>query len=272
VRLAAYIVDSVIVSIVTYGVLFGLILVIALMYGSSSSSYNTVFAVIYILWLLFTIIFTLLYFAYQESSPKQATIGKQLMGLVVTDYEGRIISFGTALGRYLAKILSALTLCIGFVMIGFTEKKQGLHDFIVKTYVVKKAEPNTIVIFLVIGIFAFTILIIFAAVIAAFVFGMAGNISKTIVVAATAQQPDSNHIVITYQGSQDADNLREIAITVTDSCGNTQTKSIGAASQSIPLQVGSTSEFSGSFSGKDHVVATGIFSDSTHQVILDNYI
>ena len=48
------------------------------------------------------------------------------------------------------------------------------------------------------------ITVILAAVIAAFVFGMAGNISKTKVVAATAQQPDATHIVVTYQGGQDA--------------------------------------------------------------------
>jgi archaeal type IV pilus assembly protein PilA len=254
-------------------VLFGLILIFAMMSGSSSGSSAAFFGVIYILWFLFTIIFTVMYYAYQESSDKQATIGKQLMGLMVTDYEGRTISFGTAVGRYLAKILSALIICIGFFMIGFTEKNQGLHDYIVKTYVVKKAEPNTIVVFLVIGIFLFIVVtIVLAAVIAAFVFGMAGNISKTMVVAATVQQPDSSHIVITYQGGQDADKLRDIAITVTDHSGNIQTRTIGPAYQSTSVQVGSTSEFSGSFSGKDHVVATGTFSEGTQQVILDTYI
>ena len=48
------------------------------------------------------------------------------------------------------------------------------------------------------------ITVILAAVIAAFVFGMAGNISKTKIVAATAQQPAANSIVVTYQGGQDA--------------------------------------------------------------------
>ena len=48
------------------------------------------------------------------------------------------------------------------------------------------------------------ITVILAAVIAAFVFGMSGNINKTKVVAATAQQPDATHISITYQGGQDS--------------------------------------------------------------------
>ena len=48
------------------------------------------------------------------------------------------------------------------------------------------------------------ITVILAAVIAAFVFGMSGNISKTKIVAVTAQQPDSKYITVTYQGGQDA--------------------------------------------------------------------
>ena len=63
------------------------------------------------------------------------------------------------------------------------------------------------------------ITVILAAVIAAFVFGMAGNISKTKVVAATAQQPDANHIVVTYQGGQDAATCTGVMWTVTASTG-----------------------------------------------------
>jgi len=78
------------------------------------------------------------YFAYMESSEKQATFGKQALGLIVTDMDGGRISMGTAIIRYLAKILSAIILLIGFFMVFFTEKKQGLHDIIAKTLVIKK--------------------------------------------------------------------------------------------------------------------------------------
>lgn len=77
------------------------------------------------------------YFAYMESSEKQATFGKQALGLIVTDMDGGRISMGTAIIRYLAKILSAIILLIGFFMVFFTEKKQGLHDIIAKTLVIK---------------------------------------------------------------------------------------------------------------------------------------
>jgi len=79
-----------------------------------------------------------LYEALMTSSSKQATVGKMVFGLVVTDMLGRRISFAHATGRFFAKFLSGpLTLMIGFIMAGFTERKQALHDFIASTYVLK---------------------------------------------------------------------------------------------------------------------------------------
>lgn len=78
------------------------------------------------------------YFVYLESSWRMATFGKQAMGLVVTNMDGSQLSIQTASIRYVAKIISAVILYIGFIMIGFTEKKQGLHDMIANTLVVKK--------------------------------------------------------------------------------------------------------------------------------------
>jgi uncharacterized RDD family membrane protein YckC len=79
-----------------------------------------------------------LYYALLESSSWQATLGKKALGLEVTDLEGRRISFGRATGRFFAKIISALILWIGFIMAGFTEKKQALHDMIAGTLVIRK--------------------------------------------------------------------------------------------------------------------------------------
>jgi uncharacterized RDD family membrane protein YckC len=78
-----------------------------------------------------------LYYAGMESSARQATVGKMALGLTVTDLSGERISFLRATGRYFAKILSAIILGIGFIMVAFTEKKQGLHDMIAGTLVVK---------------------------------------------------------------------------------------------------------------------------------------
>jgi uncharacterized RDD family membrane protein YckC len=80
-----------------------------------------------------------LYFAAFESSPWQATPGKKILNLAVTDMAGHRISFARASGRHFGKILSILVLLMGFVMIGFTQKKQGLHDMIAGCLVVKKS-------------------------------------------------------------------------------------------------------------------------------------
>jgi uncharacterized RDD family membrane protein YckC len=79
-----------------------------------------------------------IYFAYMESSPRQATLGKAALGLMVIDGEGHRISFLRATGRWLGKLISWAILGFGFYLIGFTEKKQALHDLIADTRVVYK--------------------------------------------------------------------------------------------------------------------------------------
>jgi uncharacterized RDD family membrane protein YckC len=71
------------------------------------------------------------------SSDRQATVGKIAVGLKVTDLYGQRISFARATGRHFAKILSAMVLFIGYIMVAFTERKQGLHDILAGTLVVK---------------------------------------------------------------------------------------------------------------------------------------
>jgi uncharacterized RDD family membrane protein YckC len=78
----------------------------------------------------------LLYLAIMESSDRQASFGKLAMGLKVTDVHGERISFWRAIGRELAKIISSQTFCIGFIIAGFSERKQALHDVIARTLVV----------------------------------------------------------------------------------------------------------------------------------------
>jgi uncharacterized RDD family membrane protein YckC len=79
-----------------------------------------------------------LYFTLMESSSNQGTLGKMALGIVVTDLDGRRISWGRANARYWSKLISAFIFCIGYIMAGFTEKKQALHDMIAGTLVVTK--------------------------------------------------------------------------------------------------------------------------------------
>lgn len=78
-----------------------------------------------------------LYYGVLQSSVWQASVGKKAVGLKVVDENSERLSFGRASGRYFGKILSSAILGIGYLMVGWTEKKQGLHDMIATTYVVK---------------------------------------------------------------------------------------------------------------------------------------
>lgn len=79
-----------------------------------------------------------LYYSFMESSEKQGTVGKLVVHIKATDISGNRLSFWHATGRHFGKILSSVILGIGFLMVIWTEKKQGLHDIIAKTLVVKR--------------------------------------------------------------------------------------------------------------------------------------
>jgi flagellin-like protein len=106
------------------------------------------------------------------------------------------------------------------------------------------------------------ITVILAAVIAAFVFGMAGGISNTKNVAATAAQQGANTIIVTYQGGQDAADLSLVSVNFRD----------GTIIDMVGTAVGTTVIDGGATPGQDHVVATATFTDGSKQVILDTYV
>ena len=88
--------------------------------------------------IVLTFALIVLYYTIMETSKFQATVGKLAVGLKVTDSNGEKLDFTKALVRNLCKIISSMILFIGYIMAGFTEKKQGLHDIIAGTLVVKK--------------------------------------------------------------------------------------------------------------------------------------
>ena len=127
IRLVAYIIDAILLSIVV-GVLaslFGLNLM-----ETNWERYDPTIN-------LLSFVIGWLYFALMESSERGATVGKMALGLRVVTSNGQRLSFMNATGRYFAKIVSAIILFIGFIMIGFTDKKRGLHDMIAGTLVIK---------------------------------------------------------------------------------------------------------------------------------------
>jgi uncharacterized RDD family membrane protein YckC len=70
------------------------------------------------------------YTALLESSARQATLGQQVMGLRVTDLEGRRITFLRATGRYYAQFLSVLLCGVGYLFNLWTSRRQTLHDLV----------------------------------------------------------------------------------------------------------------------------------------------
>lgn len=81
------------------------------------------------------------YYTLLESSTWQATLGKRLLHMRVTDEAGRRISWGRANGRYFGKILSSLGLGIGYLWIAFSARHQGWHDVLAHTLVVRTDGP-----------------------------------------------------------------------------------------------------------------------------------
>lgn len=122
-RMAAYIIDTVIYGIISYAIAFMLGILLAL--TTSANPDGLAFSLIS---MLITLGCYLTYYVGTESSAWQATIGKKIMGLKVTDVYGRRISFWRSLGRNLGMIISGIILFIGYLMCFWTQKKQCLHD------------------------------------------------------------------------------------------------------------------------------------------------
>lgn|GEM_PF-1720263 len=134
IRVLSYIIDTLIMSVIfcPLGFLVGAAGVASGMDGDSPemTGANLILNVV-------SVIVGWLYFGFMESSSWQATLGKKLLKLKVTDMNGQRLSFANATGRYFAKILSGMICGIGFIMVAFTDKKQGLHDMLASTLVVK---------------------------------------------------------------------------------------------------------------------------------------
>ena len=85
-----------------------------------------------------------LYHALMLSSRRQATLGMLALKIVATDRNGNRLSFGRATARHFAKVLSWITLGIGFPFQIFTAKRQAAHDLISGSLVLVRVDKKTI--------------------------------------------------------------------------------------------------------------------------------
>jgi uncharacterized RDD family membrane protein YckC len=148
-RFVAYLIDGVVISLGLVLILIPLIFLTGL--GALLSQIHPqdelndagVLLIIGVIFLFLTVglAVTWLYHALMESSEWQATVGKKALGLVVTDMAGRRVSFGRATGRHFAKIVTNMVPAfIGYIMAGFTEKKQALHDMMAGCLILRRGN------------------------------------------------------------------------------------------------------------------------------------
>ena len=146
-RFLAFLIDNVVMGIAFVLILIPLIFLTGLggFIGTihPDEDFNDVgiFMLIGLIFLAATVslVFTWLYHALMESSEWQATVGKKVLGLVVTDMTGRRVSFWRATARHFAKIITNMVPAfIGYIMAGFTEKKQALHDMLAGCLVLRR--------------------------------------------------------------------------------------------------------------------------------------
>ncbi|MEA5668307.1 RDD family protein [Stenotrophomonas sp. MH1] len=139
-RVAAYCIDSVIVGMVggVIAMVIGMVLGIGMAGLGDSDAAGVGMIMVQLLTNLISMAISAAYYAGFHASAGMATLGKMAVGIKVVRLNGDRMTLARAIGRYFATILSALTLCIGYVMAAFTERKQGLHDMICDTLVVDK--------------------------------------------------------------------------------------------------------------------------------------
>lgn len=148
-RFVAYIIDSIIIGAVYWVMSIPIFAIFGISQANEMQNidnmseaeamgmFGTIMALSGATTFLITVI-AILYWSLMESSKYQATVGKIALGLKVTDMDGKNLDFVKALVRNVCKIISSMIMGIGYIMAGFTEKKQGLHDIIANTLVVKK--------------------------------------------------------------------------------------------------------------------------------------
>ena len=145
-RLVAAIIDGVLIGIVNLIILVPFLGLVGLTAAARASDVDMesqgtglMIALLstYLISMLAVAVAGWLYFALMESSTRGATLGKMALGLRVVDMNGSQIGFGRATGRYFGKLLSGVIFFIGYIMAGFTQQKQALHDIIAGCLVVR---------------------------------------------------------------------------------------------------------------------------------------
>ena len=127
-----FIVDVIVVAMASRGILF------SMQYFSSMQAVSKMPANQMLdLEVFFNAVF-LLYNTICEASGMKATFGKRAFGLIVVNADGEGMNLPTAIVRSFGKVVSLFFWGLGFLSALWTEHRQALHDFLAKTYVIRK--------------------------------------------------------------------------------------------------------------------------------------
>jgi len=135
VRVGASLIDTLLLLIISYPIL-------GLIYGEGYWSGTQVIAGFWDLILTYILpaMAIVLFWIYKSATP-----GKMALKLTIVDADtGGKPTTGRLIGRYLAYYLSALPLCLGFIWVGIDKRKQGWHDKLARTVVVRDLSKDTV--------------------------------------------------------------------------------------------------------------------------------
>ena len=143
-RFVAYLIDAVILGAVAACLGFGLSSVTAS--GARGDVISGANLAVQCLSILIALVYFVVFWATSGQTP-----GKMALGIKVIGTDGSPVTWGKAVLRYIGYIISGLVFYLGFIWIAFDAKRQGWHDKIASTYVVRKDtqfsanQPITIV-------------------------------------------------------------------------------------------------------------------------------
>lgn len=132
-RLVAYIIDDIIVlvGIVIVSAIFGLS-----GYATGQVTTEAAFGVLNGIGLIIALVWTFGYFIFFWSTRGQ-TPGKMIMGIKIVSTDGGPVTVGKAILRLIGYAVSGIVIYLGFLWVIWDKDKQGWHDKIARTYVVK---------------------------------------------------------------------------------------------------------------------------------------
>jgi len=145
IRLAAYIVDGIMLSLVIF-----IIVVVSGSYVESGSGgpnqpivpvaaeASTTSRAVIAVGIVLPIVYAIGFWTWRGQTP-----GKMLVGIKIVRTDGYPVGFAKSILRFLGYIVSTLVLFLGYLWIAFNPEKQGFHDKIASTYVVKLPRKTT---------------------------------------------------------------------------------------------------------------------------------